>query len=103
MKSTTTNALIFSTALILGSLAVSSAVQHPAMQNDANIQTVTIVAKRMTSEEKQAYDQSRLPVQTVVISAKRLTAEQKLAMDQEEKMDQQKLAQEAVQTQKTQG
>ncbi|HTD06195.1 hypothetical protein [Undibacterium sp.] len=49
------------------------------------VPTVTITAKRMTADEKLAYDmQQDGYAQTVVISARRLTAEQKQAMLEEE-------------------
>ncbi len=88
---------IFSIALIAGVLAVSSAYQSPVSTNAGNaISTVTIVAKRLSTEEKLAYDQQTSiattaaiesttapTIQTVLISAKRLTTEEKLAMDKE--------------------
>ncbi|MDY7538343.1 hypothetical protein QN372_12410 [Undibacterium sp. RTI2.1] len=82
---------IFSIALIAGVLAVSSAYQAPVKGNnsgnessDNSIQTVTIVAKRLSADEKVAYDQQTSPaIQTVLISAKRLTTEEKIAMDKD--------------------
>ncbi|MES2073858.1 MAG: hypothetical protein V4488_26125 [Pseudomonadota bacterium] len=50
----------------------------------AEIQTVTMIAKRMSTDEKIAFDTQNASAQTVVIAAKRLTAEQKLAMLQED-------------------
>ena len=82
--------------MIAGVLAVSSAYQSPVNTNADNaISTVTIVAKRLSAEEKLAYDQQTSiataaiesttapTIQTVLISAKRLTTEEKLAMDKE--------------------
>ncbi|WP_394779038.1 hypothetical protein [Undibacterium sp.] len=58
------------------------AYQATAQQADTGVQTVTMTAKRMTTDEKIAFDTANTEVQTVVMVAKRLTAEQKLAMAQ---------------------
>lgn len=50
----------------------------------ATAQTVVVAAKRMTEDEKIAFDTATAGTQTVVIAAKRLTAEQKLAMLQQD-------------------
>ena len=51
------------------------------------IQTVTITAKKMTEQEKNAFDRTSMvqTAQTVVIHHRRLTAEEKLASDQLDK------------------
>ncbi|MFZ6645548.1 hypothetical protein ACO0LO_07525 [Undibacterium sp. TJN25] len=55
-----------------------------SQQANAGVQTVTVTAKRMSTEEKIAYDTANTTAQTVVMVAKRLTAEQKLAMAQQD-------------------
>ncbi|MBC3881788.1 hypothetical protein H8K35_11130 [Undibacterium sp. LX40W] len=64
----------------------ANAVQTSAdAQVKAATQTVTISAKKMSLEEKRAFDLQSSGFQTVVISAKRLTAEQKAAIDQQDR------------------
>ncbi len=75
---------ILSTAAIAASLSANcnATNQMHAKTPTAN-QTVTISAKRMTAEEKAAFDQtsSANATQTVVISAKRLSPQAKIAFD----------------------
>jgi len=95
MKQSSQTALVFVSGLLVSSLFMSQAsisqrfagnqvqsqIQHQASTNQTPMQTVTIVARRMSEEQKVAYDQESSNMQTVVISAKRLSPEQKLAMD----------------------
>lgn len=81
MKTALTNGLIFSGALLAALFCVEQAFEAPA---SPAVQTVTIIAKRMSADEKFAYDLAQAPIQTVIISAKRLSEAEKLAMDQED-------------------
>ncbi|MFZ6768856.1 hypothetical protein ACO0LM_17500 [Undibacterium sp. Di26W] len=96
MKNTITNTmkngLIMSTALITGVLAIGSAFTQVQAQDNAALQSVTIVAKRMSEEQKIAFDTAQDPAHVVMISAKRLTAEQKMAMDREDQFERSQLA-----------
>ncbi|HTD06200.1 hypothetical protein [Undibacterium sp.] len=78
--------VIVATALVAAVFASGCAFQTAAQQPVAasGVQTVTIAAKRMTTDEKIAFDTANAGTQTVVLVAKRLTAEQKLAMLQED-------------------
>ncbi len=80
------SSVIVATALLAAVFASGCAFQSAAQQQVAAsaVQTVTITAKRMTTDEKIAFDTANASAQTVVIAAKRLTAEQKLAMLQED-------------------
>lgn len=83
MKTTRT---ILLTGLV-AMLAVTGAASAYQVRDSAiAAQTVTISAKRMTVEEKRAFDLQSSGFQTVVISAKRLTPEQKAAMDQQDRV-----------------
>ncbi|MDY7539752.1 hypothetical protein QN372_08440 [Undibacterium sp. RTI2.1] len=103
MKTSFKTPAIFSAALIAGVFAVGAAFQ-PVSSNanvntqvaQAQIQTVTIVAKRMSADEKLAFDTQANGIQTVVISAKRLSPEQKLIMAQEDQALQHGVAIKAV-------
>ncbi|MFZ6760965.1 hypothetical protein ACO0K9_27480 [Undibacterium sp. Ji50W] len=96
MKNTITNTmkngLILSTALVTGVLAIGSAFTQVQAQDSAALQSVTIVAKRMSEEQKIAFDTEQDPAHVVMISAKRLTAEQKLVMDREDQFERSQLA-----------
>ncbi|WP_394782311.1 hypothetical protein [Undibacterium sp.] len=72
-------------ALVIAATSGCAYQATAPQQAAAAVQTVTITAKRMTTDEKIAYDTTNIEAQTVVMVAKRLTAEQKLAMIQEDK------------------
>lgn len=107
MKTSFKTPVASSALLIAGAfaaiLAVGAAFQ-PVSSNanvnkqvaQAQIQTVTIVAKRMSADEKLAFDTQANGIQTVVISAKRLSPEQKLIMAQEDQALQHGVAIKAV-------
>lgn len=57
----------------------------PTEVSKQTMQKVTVAAKRMSREEKLAFDLQSTGMQTVIISAKRLTPEQKLAMDAQDR------------------
>ncbi|MES2105396.1 MAG: hypothetical protein V4634_15345 [Pseudomonadota bacterium] len=92
--------------VLAGALAGAVFAAGSAFHNAASVQaaveqipTVTITAKRMSADEKLAYDmQQEGYVQTVVIAAKRLTAEQKQAMLEEDLRLQNTIARQAVRT-----
>ncbi len=92
--------------VLAGALAGAVFAAGCAFHNAASVQaaaeqipTVTITAKRMSADEKLAYDmQQEGYVQTVVIAAKRLTAEQKQAMLEEDLRLQNTIARQAVRT-----
>ncbi|GGC95501.1 hypothetical protein [Undibacterium terreum] len=94
------------TGALVGAVFVAGSAFHNAAGVQAQaeqIPTVTITAKRMTNEEKHAYDMEQLQQQasveqTVFITAKRLTAEQKQAMLEEELRLQSTIAKEAMRT-----
>ncbi|BBB69882.1 hypothetical protein UNDYM_5629 [Undibacterium sp. YM2] len=100
MKNTINNTfksgLILSTALLTGALAITAAFTQGKAEASMNIASVTISAKRMTEEQKMAYDATQNAMQTVLISAKRMTDEEKLAMDEAEKFQRQQVAQKAA-------
>lgn len=82
MKTTRTTLI----AGLVAMLTVAGAANAFQTRDNSNAaQTVTISAKRMTVEEKRAFDLQSSGFQTVVISAKRLTPEQKAAMDQQDR------------------
>lgn len=87
------NSVILSAALLTGALAINTAFNQVNATESSHIASVTIVAKRMTEEQKLAYDAAQNTVQTVLISAKKLTGEQKLAMDREDQFERQQIAQ----------
>lgn len=78
-------ALLSTFAISLALAAASSAtdVTKNKQISNAEVQTITVTAKRMSNEQKVAYDQEQAShgVQTVVISAKRLSPQAKLAYD----------------------
>jgi len=78
--------VIAASALVAAVFASGCALHATAPQQVAagQVQTVTITGKRMTTDQKIAFDTANTGTQTVVIAAKRLTAEQKLAMLQED-------------------
>ncbi len=82
MKTTRT---ILLTGLFAMLTVTGAASAYQVRANTAVAQTVTISAKRMTAEEKRAFDLQSSGFQTVVISAKRLTPEQKAAMDKQDR------------------
>lgn len=96
MKNTITNTmksgLILSTALVAGVLAIGSAFSQVQVQDNTAMQSVTVVAKRMSEEQKIAFDTAQDTTQVVLISAKKLTAEQKMAMDREDQFGRSQLA-----------
>ncbi|MFZ6679447.1 hypothetical protein [Undibacterium sp. Tian12W] len=99
INNTFKSGLILSTALLTGALAITAAFTQSkaeASMNVASIASVTISAKRMTEEQKMAYDATQNAMQTVLISAKRMTDEEKLAMDEAEKFQHQQVAQKAA-------
>jgi hypothetical protein len=84
MKMKTSRAMLL--AGLFAMVAVSGAASaYQVRANTAAAQTVTISAKRMTIEEKRAFDLQSSGFQTVVISAKRLTPEQKAAMEKQDR------------------
>ena len=90
MKSTLTSKVVFAAVSLAAAMSVATAYQaHQDNRASATpqqkIQKVTIAAKRMSPEEKLAFDLQSTGMHTVVISAKRLTAEQKLAMDAQDR------------------
>jgi hypothetical protein len=91
-KNSFKNKLILSTALLTGVLAISSAFQQVKAEDGSDIPSVTVVAKRMSAEQKLAYDESQPAMQTVLVSAKRLSTEQKNAMDKEDQIERQQVA-----------
>lgn len=92
MKTTLINSLILASAMLAGLGAVDAAFEQQPSLNAGGMQSVSIVASRMSAAEKLAYDQAQLPMQTVQISAKRLSAAEKLALDKQDMLEQQKLA-----------
>lgn len=95
MKSTFKTTTILASASLAAVLMIAAAFQAPtpaqASVQTSEVASVTVVAKRMSAEQKLAYDLETQTakvadaVHTVVISSKRLSAEQKLAMDREDK------------------
>lgn len=75
------SALVFSLAVAAASSATGT--QDQKHNADTAAQIVTVAAKRMSKEQKAAYDQEQAShgVQTVIISAKRLSPQAKLAYD----------------------
>ena len=68
-------------ALALSLLALVAGAQIVSASFNEKIPTVQISAKRMSVNEKIAYDTAGLTIPTVVLTATRLSSEQKLAMD----------------------
>ncbi len=96
INNTFKSGLILSTALLTGALAITAAFTQGKAEASMNVASVTISAKRMTEEQKMAYDATQNAMQTVLISAKRMTDEEKLAMDEAEKFQRQQVAQKAA-------
>ncbi|MFZ6777755.1 hypothetical protein ACO0LD_13065 [Undibacterium sp. Ji83W] len=107
MKNTFNNTfksgLILSTALLTGALAISAAFTQGKAEASMNIASVTISAKRMTEEQKLAFDTAQDGTQTVLISAKRMTADEKMAMDRDEQFERQQVAEKAASRKHVQG
>ncbi|MCU6434277.1 hypothetical protein LPB67_10895 [Undibacterium sp. Jales W-56] len=106
MKTTFTTSAILGSALVAGIFAVGAAFQPVAVSapvSAAQVQTVTIIATRMSAAQKLAFDAEASGVQTVVISAKRLTEEQKIAMAQEDRVLQLGIAAKAIRTSQKNG
>ena len=99
MKSTFKTATILTSASLAAVLSIAAAFHVPAPVTATNIASVTVSAKRMSTQQKQAFDLEAQGVQTVVISTKRLSPEQKLAMAQEDRAMQVALAQKRLRTQ----
>ncbi|MCH8621442.1 hypothetical protein [Undibacterium sp. TS12] len=102
-KNTFKNGVILSVALLTGALAISSAFTQVNANESHDIASVTIVGKRMTEDQKLAFDAAQDMTQTVLISAKRLTAEQKQAMDMEDQFARQQVAQKEAARKQIQG
>ena len=85
MKKVTLISVASLTALLAFSGAAHAAQTRVSTEANVVVQTVTISAKKMSAEEKRAFDLQSSGFQTVVISAKRLTAEQKAAIDQQDR------------------
>ncbi len=98
MTSTFTTSAILTAASLAAVLSIAAAFHVPAPATASNIASVTVSAKRMSAEQKLAFDLDAQGVQTVVISTKRLSAEQKLAMAQEDRAIQVALAQKRTRT-----
>jgi len=111
MKNTFNNTfktgLILSTALLTGAMAITAAFTQGKAEASMNIASVTISAKRMTAEQKLAYDTADNLAQnvthTVLISAKRLTAQEKMAIDMEDQIVRQQLAEKTASLKHIQG
>ncbi len=99
MKSTFKSATILTSASLAAVLSIAAAFHVSAPTTASKIASVTVSAKRMSAQQKQAFDLEAQGVQTVVISTKRLSPEQKLAMAQEDKAMQVALAQKRLRTQ----
>ena len=85
MKTTTLKSrLILTIAGFAGLMAVAQAWNTPIQTNTAPVadQVVTVTAKRMSTEEKIAFDTQGQVPQQVIISARKLTEQEKLAFDQ---------------------
>lgn len=83
--------LSFICALAL--LGAVSAASFSLASSREKIPTVQISVKRMTVDEKIAYDTAGLNIPTVMLTARRLSSEQKLAMDSNNPATKQGLAQ----------
>jgi hypothetical protein len=84
MKTSNSKKSILLTATLLAIVSVATAFQQSEPLDRGQIQTVHISAKRMSEQQKLAYDTQGQEAQTVLIVAKRLTPEQKLAMDRQD-------------------
>ena len=91
MQTTLTNKLIAAVAGFAAVLAVSHAWTQPAASQPEirADQVVVVSAKRLTTEEKIAFDtQGQLP-QQVIISAHRMTEQEQIAFDTASQLTQQ--------------
>ncbi|MFZ6749278.1 hypothetical protein [Undibacterium sp. Ren11W] len=68
-------------AILVALLGVAVGAHMAIASSNEKIPTVHISAKRMTVDEKIAYDTAGQIIPTVVLTATRLSTEQKLAMD----------------------
>ena len=89
MKSTFTHKAIVAAVSAVVVISAANAFQtnqtKQVVAGKQTIQQVTVAAKRMSPEEKLAFDLQSTGMQTVIISAKRLTPERKLAMDAQDR------------------
>jgi len=86
--------IILGVALITSAVAISLAFQHPGQAKNAesadaqsSVQQVVIEGKRMSAEEKLAFDLAPQEIARVEIIGKRLTADEKIAMLTEDEMN----------------
>jgi uncharacterized membrane protein YkvI len=88
MKTALNSKVIVTVAAVAAAISLVAAFQaSKKVQMPANeIQTVTVSAKRMTVEQKMAFDLQSTGMQTIVISAKRLTPAQKNAIDEQDRV-----------------
>ena len=98
MKSTHKTSAMLTSASLAAVLSVAAAFHVPASSTATNIASVTVSAKRMSAQQKLAFDLDVQGIQTVVISTKRLSAEQKLTMAQEDRAMQVAIAQKHTRT-----
>ena len=80
-KQISATVLLTLTVALLASLAYKPAAHSSIINPGADMQAVTIIAMRMTDQQKAAFDQDELQMQRVVVTGKAMTAEQKLAFD----------------------
>jgi hypothetical protein len=83
MKTSFSTKTIIVATLLVG--IVTAAAAFEIKTSGKKIQTISITGKRMSVEEKRAFDDEAQAMQTVVISTKRLSEEQKQAMLLEDK------------------
>lgn len=106
MKLTSTATTLLAGVTMAAIFSVAAAFQTPtsapvaAPAQAAQIASVTVTAKRMSAEQKLAFDLENQGFQTVVISTKRLSPEQKLAMAQEDQAMQAALVRKFARNQK---
>jgi hypothetical protein len=84
MNTSNSTRSILLSATLLAFVTVAAAFQQSEPLDHGKIQTVQISAKRMSEQQKLAYDTQGQETQTVQIVAKRLTSDQKLAMDRQD-------------------
>lgn len=80
MKTSLKNQFIAGVASVAAVLAVSQAWTAP-VQPAAAEHVVVVSAKRMTTEQKIAFDTEGQAVQQVIISARRMNAQEQIAFD----------------------
>lgn len=103
---TSTAATILAGVTLAAIFSTTAAFQTPtstpvvASAQTPQIASVTVTAKRMSTEQKLAFDHENQGIQTVVISTKRLSPEQKLAMAQEDQAMQAALVRKFARNQK---